>query len=123
MFIYVDRKSFCFILYRLFNMQALSRYLFLLFITLFILSFSKFNNIDIQKKIILFILGLVQCQSTLSQTIDRPRRLLRNIDYINMCIFRKTRLCDCKISFKSYIYIENFLLKFFVKWIMQDLMS
>jgi len=74
-------------------MQELSRYVVLLFIGLFVLSFSKFNNINILKKIILFILGLVQCRSI----VDPQKRLLRNIDYINMCMFRKTRLCDCKI--------------------------
>jgi hypothetical protein len=46
---------------------------------------------------ILFIQGLVQCRSVVPEEIDRQERLIRNIDYINMCMFRKTRLCYCKI--------------------------
>ncbi|CAF1184522.1 unnamed protein product [Rotaria sordida] len=36
----------------------------------------------------------VQCQSVLSQRINRLKSSITYIDYINMCIFRKTRLCN-----------------------------
>jgi len=90
-------------------MQELFRYLFVLLVALFVLSFSEYNYVDISKNNI-FILGLVQCRSALPQLDDRQERSLRNIDYISMCMFRKTRLCDCKICFYTIFVLQNFLL-------------
>ncbi len=96
-------------------MQAFFRYLLLLFIASFILSFSKYDQFLYKKtKIyIFFFLGLIQCRSTLPQTIDREKRSIRNIDYINMCMFRKTRLCDCTfyLNLKSIFQILFLVLR------------
>ncbi|CAF1052907.1 unnamed protein product [Rotaria sordida] len=60
-----------------FNMQKLFRHLFLILFALFFLSINH-----------------VQCQSVLSQRINRLKSSITYIDYINMCMFRKTRLCN-----------------------------
>ena len=54
------------------------------------------------------LIDLVQSRSVLTETNDREQRSLRNIDYINMCMFRKTRLCDCKILLIIYFDKEIF---------------
>ncbi len=88
-------------------MREAFRYLFLLVIALFVLSFSKFTTIQTKQKKESFILDLVQCRSTLPETMNQEKRLLRNMDYINMCMFRKTRLCDCKLLIKNQIFIRD----------------
>lgn len=41
--------------------------------------------------------GSMQCRTVLAKTQQPPQnRSLKNVNYVNMCIFRKTRLCDCK---------------------------
>jgi len=37
-------------------------------------------------------LGLVQCRSVFTETMDRHKRSLSNIN----CMFKKSRYCDCK---------------------------
>ncbi len=37
-------------------------------------------------------LGLVQCRSVFTETMDRHKRSLSHID----CMFKKSRYCDCK---------------------------
>ena len=57
-------------------------------------SFSSVSEIDglfISQRC---VLALVQCRNISPETVDRSKRSL-----IQMCMFRKTRLCDCKWSF------------------------
>ncbi|CAF1168460.1 unnamed protein product [Adineta steineri] len=57
-------------------MQEFFRYLCFTIIALFVLSSS-----------------LVQCGNVLPESVKRHKASLKNIDYINMCMFRKSRLC------------------------------
>ncbi|CAF1036955.1 unnamed protein product [Adineta steineri] len=37
---------------------------------------------------------LVQCRSVFTDTVDRDKRSLNNVNYSNLCMFRKSRLCN-----------------------------
>ena len=83
-------------------MPELARVVSFILLTFFLLSISKSrsrkNSHSLLSSTIGFVSGDVQCRSVLTEPNDRPSRSLRNLDYINMCMFRKTRLCDCKTS-------------------------
>ncbi|CAF1327071.1 unnamed protein product [Adineta ricciae] len=60
------------------NMQDFYRYLLLLIPVVFLVL-----SIDV-----------VQCRIASTKSLDRQRASFTNIDYINICMFRKSRLCD-----------------------------
>ncbi|CAF4911046.1 unnamed protein product [Rotaria sp. Silwood1] len=42
----------------------------------------------------MFIIDHIECRSALPQNIDRLKSSLKHIDYKNLCMFRKNRLCN-----------------------------
>jgi hypothetical protein len=102
-------------------MQELIRFVFLAFVALFVL-FSKFRSLGLSFFIenikficsFLLLIGLVQCRSVFTETMDRQKKALSDVNYINLCMFRKSRLCDCKIrlyfltiSNRDYLFISD----------------
>ncbi|CAF1291119.1 unnamed protein product [Rotaria sp. Silwood1] len=43
---------------------------------------------------LLLLFQVVQCRSVFPETVDRHKRSLSNINYIDLCMFRKSRLCN-----------------------------
>ncbi|UJR09277.1 hypothetical protein I4U23_013522 [Adineta vaga] len=43
---------------------------------------------------LLLSVNVVQCRNTLPKSTDHQKTSFRNIDYISICMFRKSRLCD-----------------------------
>jgi hypothetical protein len=78
-------------------MQEMVRFLFLLLITLLVL-FSKSLVLSLEQNLhqMILFLGLVQCRTVFTETMGRHKRSLNNFNYMNLCAFRKSRLCDCK---------------------------
>lgn len=75
-------------------MQDLIRFIFLLLVALIVL-FSKllFKNFKFFCQLNFYSLDLVQCRSVFTETMAGQKR---NINYMELCMFRKSRLCDCK---------------------------
>ncbi|CAF4018637.1 unnamed protein product [Adineta steineri] len=57
-------------------MQEYVRFVFLLLISLLVL------------------FSLVQCRSVFTDTVDRDKRSINNVNYSSLCMFRKSRLCN-----------------------------
>ena len=76
-----------------------SRYVCLLVLGLFILSSRKSEKKTHQDNLSQRSSFGLECRNIgFINSMINEKRAFKNIDYINMCMFRKTRLCDCTRS-------------------------